>query len=242
MLSGSAAFAGGDFGPPAPLGQMGQMSLALGYHYYTSDWKNDTPEIPVSEYIRNLFCLQFSYTFVDDWETYIRLGFADAKFKRAYPFDHRFDFKDGYKPSIGIGLRGLVRDGKWQIGPLFQANLYSSYDHLEEGEVDYECASAKLTYEEIWDLALGACFGYDTGVATLSLAPYLYWSRAKTTLESTTEGETDTFTSDLEEKNVVGGMLSALVPLGDGFNLNIETQYQSKFSFSISLTETFGGK
>jgi hypothetical protein len=242
MLHGTGAFAGADFGPPKPFGERGQMSLGLGYHYYSADWKNDIPEVPISEYMRSLFYLQVSYAFVTDWEAYARLGFADAKFKRAYPFDHRFDFKDGYKAAAGFGLRGLVTDGKWQVGPHLQGHFYSSYDHLEEGQVNDEYASARPIYDDIWDLAAGVGFAYDTGFAILSLTPYLYWSRGKATVELTTEGETDIYTSDLEQENVLGGMFGAFMPLGNGFNMNIETQYQSGFSFSISITETLAGK
>jgi len=80
--------------------------------------------------------------------------------------------------------------------------------------------------------------------AVLTLAPYVYWTRADgklvKTLEQNNQTESETLTSKMEEKNIVGGMFGAMVPMGDGYMFNLEAQYQSDLSFSASLTKVFG--
>jgi hypothetical protein len=224
------------------------LSLALGYAYYSSEWKTDNTEIPVDTFKRNTGYLQLNYAFTGAWEAYVRAGFANAEMMTdplGEPFNNPITFKDGFKPVVGLGFKGLAHDGeKWDAGPFVQYNIYSEYSELWEGAYESYYLSAELTYENMWDLSVGGAFSYESDFAVLTLAPYVFWSKADgkivKTVEQNNQRESETSTARLEERNIVGGMLGVMVPMGDGFVFNAETQYQSGLSVSISLTKVFG--
>ncbi len=244
MLSGTTAFAAADLGPAAPYGDAGQLSLGLGYAYYSSEWKSDNTEIPVDTFKRSNAYLQLSYAFTSAWEAYVRAGFANAEMMTGTmgdPFNNPITFKDGFKPSVGVGFKGLAHNGeKWDAGPFVQYNIYGEYSELWEGSYENIYLAAELTYESMWDLAVGGAFSYESDFAVLTLAPYLFWSKADSKLAKTIDEEIETLTAKLEEKNVVGGMFGVMVPMSSGFLFNVEAQYQSGFYFSVSGTKIFG--
>ncbi len=248
LLSGQTAFAAADLGPADPYGKEGKFSLGLGYSYYDSEWKTDNEEIPVKDFKRNYGYVQLNYAFTAAWEAYLRGGFANATFTTetlGEPFNNPIEFSAGFTPAIGLGFKGLAYNGdKWDVGPFVQYNIYSEYKELYEDAAGSFYLSAEMTYSSMWDLAVGAALSYESDFAVITLAPYAYWSMADGKLVKTVtqnnETETETDTAKLEEKNVIGGMFGVMVPMSEEFNFNVEAQYQSGLSFSVSIVRLFG--
>jgi hypothetical protein len=238
----SMACLGHDFGAPRPAGERGQMSLGLGYHYYTSEWEYDRSALPSSDYTRKQMYLRFAYAFLGNWEGSFRLGIADAKFRWTYPFDDRFDFKDGHKPAVGIGIRGIAYEsGPWLAGPVIHANAYPEYSQLTQGDYNTRPSNFRWTYDGMWDLSIGAGVGYDSGLADLYITPYLYWARSDVTGVWKVDDEVqESWSTTANEKGIIGGRAGVVIDFTGGFDLSVEGQYQSGFCFTLALNKVFG--
>lgn len=232
----------GQFGPPEPVSKEGKISLGLGYSYYSAKWKSkDTEDWIESKVKQNQAYIQASYGFIKNSEIYLGIGGADIKAKDAFDFNNPQDFKDSSKPFGTIGIKGIFNiTPSLGIGPFLQATLlFSDYKDEKTGDISGIPVSATLKYKKPWDVNLGIGFQTKIGDTVLYAGPFAYWTRAKVEAEATALGITVTDSTTYKEKNNLGGFAGFRLPLGKGFNLEVEGQLKSRFSAGSSLVYLF---
>ncbi len=87
----TASAQAGNFGPPEPEAQAGNVSLGVGY-FYSSDSLKPSDDSFVDQpnfwqkttFVQNQAYLQANYGFFKDWEVYGRLGGADLRSKEIF--------------------------------------------------------------------------------------------------------------------------------------------------------------
>jgi len=241
FMAGNITYAG-QFGPPEPVAKEGKISLGLGYSYYSAKWKpKDTENWDKAKVTQNQAFIRGSYCFIKNWEAYLGIGGADIKVNDAFDFNSSEDFKDSLKPFGTIGVKGVFNiTPELGVGPFFQASLlFSDYKDEKTGTVFGIPVSATLKYKNPWDINLGVGFQCKLENVILYAGPFAYWTRAKVEAEATALGITLTDSTTYKEKNNVGGFAGLRLPLGKGFNVEVEGQLKSRFSAGGSLVYSF---
>lgn len=254
FITGNMAYAG-NFGSPEPTANAGKASLGVGYLYYSSDWKpDDTSFFGIEGVWRETdvksdqVYIQASFSFVKNWEVYLRFGGADVKVENA--FWGLKDFKADFKPFGTAGIKGLVYNkGYFGLGPFVQANYIfqnfkdeiSGYVDLGGGTVVF--VSDKRKYKHPWDINVGFAFYIKNEGISLYGGPFIYWGKAKIEDEISVSGSgisiSDSDSTTYKEKGNLGGYLGVKVPLGEGFNLEVEGQAKKNLSVGAALTYSF---
>jgi hypothetical protein len=231
----------GQFGPPEPVAKEGNVSLGLGYSYYSAKWKpKDRGDWAEAKATQNQVYIRGSYSFIKNWEAYLGFGAADIKVKDAFDFDNPQDFKDSLKPFGTIGVKGVFNiSPTFGIGPFLQASLFSDHKDGKSGTVLGIPVSETLKFKNPWEIDLGIGFQAKVGDAILYGGPVVYWSRARVELEATAHGITLSDSTTYKEKNNVGGFAGLRFSLGSGLNFEVEGQLKSKLSVGGFLVYSF---
>lgn len=231
----------GQFGPPEPATKEGQLSLGIGYFYHSARWKPKATDWDSVKINQNQAYLQVGYGFVKNWEGYLRVGGADARVKEAFLFDSGTSgFKDSLKPFATIGFKALLYSSPYfGMGPFLQASLYSDYEDTKTGTILGVPVSEGIRIKNPWDVNLGVGLQGKIREATLYGGPVVYWAGSKVEGEAGALGVMETESTAYKERNFVGGFAGLRLPLGKGFNVEVEGQLKSRFSFGGALTYLF---
>jgi hypothetical protein len=249
LLTGCAVFAGQDLGHPSPTGEVWEPTIGLGYHNYTSEWKPDDPEFSQGEIKRNFFWLQVGAPFHENWEAYVRIGAADLRAPGVFPFDPPKDFEGKYTVALTFGLKGLVYSTpSWGIGPFVQASFYPDHEITESGMIPENGgaggdALVTIRYKDMYDASFGLGGQLNATSAIIYGGVFGYTSKVTGWGEVDLiddPGKPERFKTDGKEKNTVGGFVGASVAIGLNTDLNLEGQYKSKASFTVSFTTRLG--
>ncbi len=214
-----AAFAG-EFGPPEPLGNVGQFSLGAGAWLDRSRMSLDGDRLGDRS---AQYYLQGDYTFVKDWEVYGRLGSAD---QRLYSHDLQQRFIDGGEAFGTLGFKGVFfRQGNFALGPFIEGSMYGDHSGVSTSQ---------------WDANAGISAQYRIPVGGTSLTvyggPFAYVHRADADfVDSAVAGS-----SSMSERNNVGGFLGVRVPVvQQKLFLTVEAQMRDRLSTGASVNYAF---
>lgn len=261
---GSVIYAG-QFGPPEPATQEGKVGLGVGY--FSSSTKLD-PEhgnrlARQHEVRSNQIHLEAGYGFIKNWEAFVRVAASDLTIDDALPFASlrglSDTFKDSFRPSGTLGLRGLLYKGAYfALGPFFQASLLPNYEDRSGTYIGGPPAcdidptaiclaivgsrSDQLKVKHRWDVNLGMAFQTHAYGITFYGGPLVYWTGYKAEYTLNFDGDPPTTDQTLyREKDNFGGFAGLRMPLPwmKRVNLEIEAQFKSKASAGISLNYSF---
>lgn len=239
----------GQIGAPEPMSKEGRASFGIGYFYSSDKVKPTDSDFKSSRITQNLAYLQFGYSFVQNWEAYVRLGGADISVPSAFRTasdDARFSgfgesFRDTMKPFGTIGVKGVFNLNPFLgIGPFFQASLYSSYKDKSTGTVLGLPATQEVNVKNPYDISLGAALQGNVGGVILYGGPMVYWSRSKVEQDTVViGGGTASGSTNYKEKGNFGGFAGFRVPLTKGLSFEVEGQFRNEVSGGGCLVYSF---
>jgi len=254
----------GQFGPPEAGTPEGKIALGVGYFRFAGKLNPENGNLLARrhELKQNQIYLQASYGFLKNWETYLRVVASDLKINNAFPFAEQRGlsdaFKDGFRPSGALGIKGLVYDSAYfSLGPFFQMNISSGYKDKKRFDGNLPACdlnpegvclpvvaerSDELKVKNLWDVNLGIDLQTKIYGITLYAGPFAYWTGYKAEYKlkvfNFPPNSTITDQTHYREKNNFGGFvgLKAPLPWVKGLNVDIEGQFRNKGSVGISLS------
>ena len=180
----------GQFGPAEPTAAAGKLSVGVGYFYSEEQFKSGSfnlggVRVGFDEFkLRsNQAYAQLSYGFTKDFETYVRVGAADAKIKDE-------GWGDTSKIYGTAGFRGVFYRQDWfSIGGFLQFSVYSDY----KDSVAASGVVSGVTIIATEDLKLKNALDGSAGFAlqakmdrfTVYVGPFAYLSRIQAEAELT---------------------------------------------------------
>ena len=243
MSTCTIAAAGGPFGTPQPnFKETGGLHTAIGYWYHEDKYENGTVHL-----IRqNQIYSEAGYGFQRYWDVYGRIGVSDLEIFDAFSSPNALtvasdsDFKENWKFFGTLGAKGFYPiNSIFGIGAFIQGTYYFDkfYDDVS-GSDDGTPFIAQLKIKHLWDASCGvgvqatAPYGIK-----LYIGPYAYYSQAKASLLSNvTNLEFGAGEVTIKNKTNLGGYAGTFIPLGKGFQLNIEGQYSERLSAGVAVT------
>ncbi|MBZ9577846.1 hypothetical protein KJA13_02300 [Patescibacteria group bacterium] len=175
-LGSSPAFALDPMGPPTGNLRQGQSQAGIDYSYSTMDlkltngkwteYKNgrfyDSGEafsLTLKNFKMNKVYANFGYGIFDNWDLFLRLGGADAKFGDSiWEEGEKFDGPASF--TIGFGTKAtFYQEGPLKLGGLFQASWADLDGHLKAKDwadsVDIELTEMQIAIGPSYELADG---------------------------------------------------------------------------------------
>ena len=125
-LAGSAALALAPMGPPTAGLKAGQVRAGVEYSYSNTDLKIDfgDDEETAKDIKVNMWTANIGYGIMDEWEGFVRLGVANAKYSDD---DLGIDFSGDYKFAWGLGTKyTFLKQENIDWGVLFQIGWLKS--------------------------------------------------------------------------------------------------------------------
>jgi hypothetical protein len=239
----------GQFGPVEPTAAPGKVSLGVGYFYSEQQFKSGSFDLGGVRVGFDQFKLrsnqvygQLSYGFTKNFETYIRVGAADAKLKDE-------GWGDSSKIYGTAGFRGVFYGQDWfSIGAFLQFNLYSDYKDSvgATGVVNgvTVIATEDLKLKNAMDCSAGFALQAKMDGFTVYGGPFAYWSRIQAEAELTaiavgigSVGTRDT--EILKDKSNLGVFLGVKVPFTKQLSFTAEGQYREAVSAGAVLAYSF---
>jgi hypothetical protein len=214
-----ATASAGEFGPPEPLGNVGQFSLGVGTWLDRSKMSDGDR---LGDRSRQYY-VQGDYTFLKDWEVYGRLGSAD---QRLYSHDLQQRFTDGGEVFGTIGFKGVFfRQGNFALGPFIEGSMYGDHNGVTTNQWD---ANAGLSAQ--YKIPVGSCD------LTVYGGPFAYLHRANADFaDSTVAGS-----NEVSERHNFGGFLGVKVPVvKQKLFLTVEAQMRDRLSTGASISYAF---
>jgi hypothetical protein len=240
------ALAGQELGSATPQNPKGRWSVGAGYYYYEAKWKaKDADQLDLSEVKQNMIFGDVGYGFAENWEAYLKVGGADWSSLGALPVAPRGNVEADYKPFFSLGLRGSIyREHHFAFGFMGQYNWFSNYEVTQTGQTGVDVKEpyeATAKFRSLYDINLGVNFDYVPSWGVFYLGVFWYHGAGKADASvKVGDDPADTFASDIEENGYMGGLAGAKLLFGRGWNVNVEGQYKTKPSVSVSLNKVFG--
>jgi len=246
-LSSSPAFALDPMGPPTGSLWQGQFQAGVDYSYSTMDLKltdgkwieylnggffdsGEAEPLTLKNFKMNKVYANFGYGILDNWDIFLRLGGADAKFGDSIWEDgERFDGPTDF--TIGLGTKAtFYQEGPLKLGGLFQAS-WADLDGKLRAKDWADSVGIELTEIQI---AVGPTYELADGVSIYG-GPFFHFVSGNLDdrfSEIYEEGIlTSRYSWDIEEKSAFGGYIGLqLTDQMEGFftgdvSLNIEYQH-----------------
>jgi hypothetical protein len=244
LILSSAAYAD-QYGAPEPTAKAGGFALSVGHTYYDSKWKSSdfANNIKVSQ--SRIFA-QGSYSFMKNWEAYVRGGVADFRSKDFYDDSSAGlfgatgwgNFRDGYQPYGAVGVKGILySDGIFALGA-FAQGTYQFAEYKSTILVN-AANNVEFKFKNPWDVTFGVAGQVKVMGAVLYGGPLAYWTGAKVEANGVDAGIAVSDSARPHEKNHVGGFLGIKAPLYKGLGISAEVQLKSEISTGASLTYLF---
>jgi hypothetical protein len=253
FMGGNMAYAG-QFGAMEPVSEYGKISLGIGYFYYSDKLEpKDTEGTWISwkksKVTQNQAYLQLGCGLFPKHEIYLRVGGADIKVPDAFLTSadspdiagFKDKFKDSLKPFGTIGFKGGYNFAPpFGIGYFVNTSLGSNYKDKTAGTYLGFSATQEMKIKRPWEVNLGVGLQGKIGEVILYAGPVVYWARSKVEWEGAIPGVGNISDSTTyKEKNNLGGFAGLRLPLGKGFNIEVESQLKSRFSAGGSLVYSF---
>ena len=234
----------GNYGPSEPVGKS---SLGIGYDYDQQNFRardfnfNGTRATFDDFSLRsNQVYLQGTYSFIGNWEAYLRLGGATARSVDT-------EFVDNSTRFFGAaGLRGIFfTKDRFSLGGFARYTRFSDWkDTVATSSTAGAADSYNLTMKHLYNVDAGLSAQYKVNDFVFYGGPVAYWSRAtmNANLTRVSGGAVTLQGSDslgLTEKANVGGFLGVRIPLAKKLFLTVETQYKERFGVGGVLAYAF---
>lgn len=215
------------FGPASPAGKSGDLSFGPGIMSYSGEYEDDV------EFDQTQAYLQLGYAFTDNFELYLQGGGADLNVEGVF---EEGDFEGDFTPFGSVGLKALLVDAKpISLGVFAQGSYYSDYDDKGTVIVLGTALPAEFEITSNYEVAGGLVMQGVLEGATVYGGPFFFLRESD--VEVDVLGATDSDT--LEEDSNFGAFLGIRWPLKNGFNIDLEGQYRSGFSFGGDILYAF---
>jgi hypothetical protein len=226
---------------------VGKFSLGIGYDYdqqnfRAGDFNFNGTKVTLDDFSlrSNQVYLQGTYSFIRNWEIYLRLGGATAR-------SINTDFMDNSARFFGAaGLRGIFfTKDRFSLGGFARYTQFSDWkDTVVTGSAAGVTDIYNLTMKHLWNVDAGLSAQYKINDFIFYGGPVAYWSRTTmdANLTQVSGGAVTLQGSDslgLTEKANIGGFLGVRVPLAKKLFLTVETQYKERFGVGGVLAYAF---
>jgi hypothetical protein len=225
--------AAGPFGPPEPFTEAkGGIHTAIGYTYKKDCYENGVERI----FTQNIFYSELGRGFARYFELYGRFGIADLEVGNVTRISDELqtseDFNDNWQFTGTLGVKGYYPLSEiFGVGAFLQGT-YSFGDYRDDvrGTFNGVAFTSEYYIENPWDVNAGiALQAHVTSGIKVYTGAYLYHSEAKISLlpyipESTLKNETR-----------IGGFAGFNIPIGRGFQLNLESQFAKRVSAGMAI-------
>ncbi len=214
VLMCSQAFGLSFMGPATTELNQGQSSFGFDYTFSKMDVEANWLGVSWTEEIEtNMLFGQYSYGLTDDWEGYLRLGFADVE---ADDFDGSAEFAYGFGTKFTFAKQDTI---SW--GALFQIGWFEGDDTFSGfiPGVGFVTADQEIEAYEI-QIAVGPT--YEAEGLKIYGGPFFHF----------VDGDYDVDiagisigTIDIEEESIFGGYVGISKDLTDTSNIGVEFQF-----------------
>ncbi|MHB9098748.1 MAG: hypothetical protein ACYC5X_13110 [Syntrophales bacterium] len=242
LIAPGKAAAGGPFGTPEPVAkETGGFHTGIGYWFHEDTYKNGTEQV-----IRqNQVYSELGYGSGNRWEITARVGMSDLKGIDAFSSSDastatsKKDFEEHGKFFGTVGAKGFYPfNGTFGIGAFIQGSYYfSDFTDTVSGTRDGVPFSVELRVKNLWDVNFGmglqvtAPYGIKMYVGPVARYSELtVWTSADVAGGKFSAGETT-----LKNKAGLGGFAGIELPLAKGFRLNLEGQYDERWSAGAAI-------
>ena len=241
LLASFGTASAGQFGAPESLANDGNLSLGVGYFYYSNEYKNRTTN-DTFKLKQNMIYAQLtaSYRLV---EFYGRVGGADMRIDDAFVTNgpgysgFKSDFSDdSYKPFGTVGARGA-----WEftphlsLGPNLQASYFTKNTDQTTGTVNGVSAKQELEIGDSYRVEFGLFLQAKFKPVTFYAGPFVYLVRG----DFTNKGITATTSDKFEENSILGGAGGIRINIYRGLSVELEARYSEEFSAGGLISYSF---
>lgn len=230
----------GFLGAPEPLARSVNVSLGVGYSYLSEKVEFDANKYT---FIQNQIYAQFNAAYKNA-EGYIRLGGADSRFEELFvttmPGHTLTGFESNFKDSSLRAFLTLGAKYKFDIshyislGPIIQASFFDDYEDKTSGYIDGVETTQKVKIKNPFKVQAAALLQINLRPVHIYAGPFIYWFRGD--VESTAIPGLANKMKETGNFGAVGGVRISIYP---GVNLELEAQYNEKFSFGGLISYSF---
>ncbi len=245
-LAGSAALALAPMGPPTAGLRACQFRAGADYSYSNTDmkvdWGDDDSET-IKDFKSNGFWANLGYGVADNWEAYIRFGFANGKISgddeeedSGFSGDYGFAYGFGTKVTF-LQQENLSWGALFQMGWLNTKDETSTTEEVVEGEI-YTLVTEDESEIDVYEIqiAVGPTWKAAEGVSIYG-GPFLHfiggdvdWSETFTVFDE--DGvivpgytEEDSGSGNVKQKSIFGGYVGAQFDLSENASAFGEFQF-----------------
>ncbi len=246
LLTSFGTASAGQFGAPESLANDGNLSLGVGYFYYSNEYKNRTTS-DTFKLKQNMIYAQLTAAY-RQVEFYGRVGGADMKiddkaFTTSAPGYSGFksDFNDDtFEPFVTVGARGAWEFAPhFSLGPNFQASYFIKNSDQTTGTVNGVSATQKLEVGDSYKVDFGIFLQAKIKPVTFYAGPFIYLVRGDFTKENTISGITTTTRDKFEENSNFGGAAGMRINIYRGLSVELEARYSEEFSAGGLISYSF---
>jgi len=237
---------GGPFGAPEAVSRAaGGLHTAFGYRFDQVQYENSI-EIWMRQ---NQIYSEAGYGFKKYADIYARLGIADFAIRDVFrstssdTIPDKNDFKDRWSFFGTLGVKGFypVTDF-FGVGIFVQGTYFFESFHDDiSGVAGGSPFTSELKFKNLWDVCAGG--GLQVSIPPgikIYAGPYGYYSEVKAYPRSRIAGlPFPAGHARMKSTNNWGGYGGLMLPLGKGFQLNVEGQYAERFSAGAAVTYTY---
>ncbi|MHB8909093.1 MAG: hypothetical protein ACYDAA_09495 [Syntrophales bacterium] len=236
------AVAGGPFGAPEPVVKgTGGLHTGIGYWFHEDTYENGREQVTRQNQVYS----EVGYGSRNGWEITARVGMSDLRGSDAFGTSHtstvtaKNDFEEHGKFFSTVGAKGFYPfSGTFGLGAFLRGTYYfSDFTDNAVGTRSGVPFSVELRMKNVWDVDFGMGFQV-TGPSGIKLycGPFAryseltVWSSADLAGGKFPAGETT-----LKNKAGLGGFAGVELPLAKGFRLNLEGQYDERWSAGAAV-------
>lgn len=239
--------AGGPFGAPQPISkEAGGLHTAIGYWFHEDKYENGTDYLIMRQ---NQIYSEAGYGFQRYGDVYARVGISDFKIFNAFSSSNALtvtsknDFNEHWKLFGTLGVKGFYPiNNYFGIGAFIQGTYYfGKFSDNIIGTDNGIPFITELRIKNLWDVNSGV--GIQATVPygiKLYIGPYAYYSEAKVSALYNISGlRFGAEEVTIKNKTDLGGYAGVFMPLGKGFQINIEGQYSERLSAGAAVTYSY---
>jgi hypothetical protein len=244
-LGGSEAFAVDPMGPPTARLKEGQVRAGIDYSYSRMDidltdgtWTDrldgafagsgEAVSLTIKDFGVHKGYATVGYGLSDSWETFLRMGAANADFGDSI-WDDGENFEGSIDFAVGGGIKAtLYEEFYLSIGAVLQAN-WTKFDGTLEASHWAAPDPVEISLAEI-QFALGATYLWNSRVSFYG-GPFIHFlmgdfEDTATVLDEDTSGiRTTKYSWEINEGPLYGGYVGARIKIAEQFYFDIEFQH-----------------
>jgi hypothetical protein len=233
------AAAGGPFGTPEPAAkEAGGLHTGIGYWFHEDTYKDGTELVTRQNQIYS----ELGYGSGNRWEITARVGMSDLKGIDAFSSSNaststsKKDFEEHGKFFSTVGAKGFYPFSRtFGIGAFVQGSyFFSDFTDTVSGIRVGVPFSSELRVKNLWDvnfgLGLQVTVPYGIKIYCGPVARY-----SELTVLASADGKFPAGETTMRNKTGFGGFAGIDLPLAKGFRLNLEGQYDQRWSAGAAV-------